>query len=58
MAGLAVGPSIQGLQSVSSVTRDGLVISLALVIAIYACGWRPLDFPRDNLEDHAFAEAP
>lgn len=39
---LATGPTIQGAESVSSLTTDGLAISLALVGAIYIFAWRLL----------------
>ena len=37
---LATGPAIQAPQSVSTVTAQGLVISLMLVIPAYVYGWR------------------
>jgi hypothetical protein len=37
---LITGPTLQGPQSLSEVSRDGLLISLAVVLAIYIYGWR------------------
>jgi hypothetical protein len=37
---LVTGPTVQGPESLSNVSRTGLLISLALVFAIYVCGWR------------------
>ncbi len=37
---LATGPALQGPQSLSEVSRSGLLISLALVLAMYIYGWR------------------
>jgi hypothetical protein len=37
---LVTGPALQGPQSLSEVSRSGLLISLALVLAMYIYGWR------------------
>lgn len=39
---LVTGPPIDGPQSVSSVTRTGLVLSLAITTAAYLCAWHLL----------------
>lgn len=46
---LAVGPSINGAQSVSTLTRQGVLISLALVIPLYIWTWRMLERPTPSI---------
>ena len=40
VVGLVTGPVPRGPESLSDVSRSGLLISLALVVVIYICGWR------------------
>lgn len=46
---LALGPSIQPQQSVSTLTRQGVLIALALVIPLYIWTWRILERRKSSL---------